>query len=68
MEKNESGIAKMGEKENDKKERNISLGRRIEDGLLVVVYTKIYGHTVKALIDSRLQGVLSLQPACQFVD
>ena len=51
MSKNNSGIRK-GEEENLEKERKISLGRRIEDGLLLVVSTKIYGHTVKALIDS----------------
>ena len=39
-------------KENVEKKRKIILGRRIEDGLLLLVSTKIYGHTVKALIDS----------------
>ena len=34
------------------KKKEISLGRRIEDGLLLVVSTKISGHIVKALIDS----------------
>ena len=56
------GISK-GEKENLAKGRKISLGRRIEDGLLLVVSTKIYGHTVKALID---RGATScfVTPAC----
>ena len=49
--KNDNGITK-GEKENMEKERKISSGRQIEDGLLLVVSTKIYGHTIKALIDS----------------
>ena len=48
---NDSGISK-GEKGSLEKEKTISLGRRIEGGLLLVVFTKIYGHTVKALIDS----------------
>ena len=39
-------------KKNILKGKKISLGRKIEDGLLLVVSTKIYGHTVKALIDS----------------
>ena len=51
MQKNDSGIRK-GEKGSLEKERKISLGRRIEDGLLLAASTKIYGHTVKALIDS----------------
>ena len=51
MVKNENGILK-GEKRNDEKERKISLGRKIEDGLLLVVYAKIYGQNVKALIDN----------------
>ena len=49
--KNDSGI-KQDEKESMEKERKNSLGRRIEDGLLLVVSTKIYGHTIKAVIDS----------------
>ena len=35
MMENDSGIAK-GEKENGEKDRNISLGRRVEDGLGVL--------------------------------
>ena len=47
----DSGIGK-GEKGKDEKERKISLGRRVEDGLLLVVSAKIYDQNVKALIDS----------------
>ena len=50
-------------KESLEKERKISLGRRIEDGLLLVVSTKIYGHTVKALIDSGATRCF-VTPAC----
>ena len=62
MLKNDSGISK-GEKGSLEKERKISLGRRIEDGLLLVVSTKIYGHTVKALIDSGATRCF-VTPAC----
>ena len=51
MVKNDSGIVK-GEKGKDRKERKISLGRKIEDGLLLLVSAKIYSQNVKALIDS----------------
>ena len=60
--KNDRGISK-GEKESLAKGRKISLGRRIEDGLLLVVSTKIYGHTVKALIDSGATRCF-VTPAC----
>ena len=52
MVKNDNGIVK-GEKGKDEKEREISLGRKIGNGLLLVVSAKIYGEIVKALIDSR---------------
>ena len=45
------------------KERKISVGQRIEDGLLLVVSTKIYGHIVKALIDSGATRCF-VTPAC----
>ena len=48
--KNDSGIEKVA-KANGEKDRNLSLGHRIEDGLLLVVSANIYGHTVRALID-----------------
>ena len=60
--KNDSGIRK-GENESLEKERKISLGQRIEDGLLIVVSTKTYGHTVKALIDSGANRCF-VTPAC----
>ena len=60
--KDDSGI-QQGEKEDVEKERKISLGRKIEDGLLLVVSTKIYGHTVKALIDSGATRCF-VTPAC----
>ena len=59
---NDSGISK-GEKGSPEKEKIISLGRRIEDGLLLLVSTKIYGHTVKALIDSGATRCF-VTPAC----
>ena len=51
MVNNDSGI-ETGSKEKDKKERKIRLGQKIEDGLVLVVFTKIYGRNIKALIDS----------------
>ena len=51
MLKNDNGI-KRGERQSMEKEITISLGRRIEDGLLIVVSTKIYGHIIKNSIDS----------------
>ena len=39
----------MGEKRG---KENKNIGRKIEDGLLLVVPTKIYGKSVRALIDS----------------
>ena len=47
MAENDSGIAK-GKQGKDKKERKISLRRKLEDGLLLVVSAKIYGLNVKA--------------------
>ena len=60
--KNDSGIRKV-KKESLEKEIKFSLGQRIEDGLLLVVSTKIYGHTVKALIDSGTTRCF-VTPAC----
>ena len=39
-------------KEKMKKKEKICLGRKIEDGLLLVVFAKIHGQNVKALIES----------------
>ena len=51
MVKNDGGIEK-GEKGKDQKERKISLGQCVDDGLLLVVTAKIYGQNVRALTDS----------------
>ena len=44
------------------------MSRRVKDGLLLVVPAKIYGKTVKVLIDSGATGVLLLHPALLQLD
>ena len=56
------GVEK-GQERKDEKERNISLGRKVEVELLLVLTTKIYRRNIKTLINSGATRCF-VTPAC----